>query len=90
MHCFTSIASIAHWTQARHPTVACAIQWVFDEAQPRYLELRPGEPPQVATGRHACPRLTLRCRAADWMRSPPANSGNSALSSRAACVPLVI
>ncbi len=65
---FTSVAYIANWTRARHPGDPCAIQWIFDDAQPRYLELRPGETPQVGTGRHAQPRLALHCSAADWIR----------------------
>lgn len=44
------------------------IQWIFEEAEPRYLELKPEETPQVGTGKHAHPRLTLHCSAADWIR----------------------
>lgn len=65
---FASVANLAASTRERHPRAACAIQWIFDEAEPRYLELRPGETPQVATGRHTQPQLTLHCSAADWVR----------------------
>lgn len=65
---FASVACIANWTHAQHPRSPCAIQWMFDEAEPRYLQLRPGATPLVATGRHVRPRLTLCCSAADWMR----------------------
>ncbi len=65
---FTSVAYIADWTRVRHPRTPCTIQWVFDEAEPRYLELCPGETPQVGTGKHAQARLTLYCSAADWVR----------------------
>ncbi|HZO73532.1 MAG TPA: ribonucleotide-diphosphate reductase subunit beta [Ktedonobacteraceae bacterium] len=65
---FASVANVADWTRARHPRTPCTIQWVFDEAEPRYLELRPGETPQVGTGKCAQARLTLYCSAADWIR----------------------
>jgi hypothetical protein len=64
---FSSVAYLAAWTRARHPATPAAIQWIFDEAEPRYLELKPEEAPRVEKGRHAHPRLTLRCSAADWI-----------------------
>lgn len=73
---FASVACIANWTRAQHPRSPCAIQWMFDEAEPRYLELRPGATPLVTTGRHARPRLTpcvLR-RRLDSHRHRPAQS----------------
>ena len=45
-----------------------SIQWVFPDLQPRYLELRGAEEPVVGTGFHPAPRLTMRCRADDWVR----------------------
>lgn len=65
---FASVADLAVSTRARHPRSACAIQWIFDEAAPRYLELHPGKKPRVAVGKHTQPRLTLHCSAADWVR----------------------
>lgn len=65
---FSSVAYLANSTRARHPAAAVSIQWIFEEAEPRYLELKPGEAPQVGRGRHANPCLTLHCSAADWIR----------------------
>lgn len=65
---FSGVAYLADRTRERHPQAPAVIQWIFNDAQPRYLELMPGETPQVSTGKHSNPRLTLRCSAADWMR----------------------
>ncbi len=65
---FTSIRYIADWTRPRHPTLRATIQWIFDDAEPRYLVLGEGDGAQVRTGKAARPRLTLRCTSADWGR----------------------
>jgi hypothetical protein len=65
---FSSVLYLADWTRDKHPSSPTVIQWIFDEAEPRYLELQPQARPRVSTGKHARPRLTLHCSAADWIR----------------------
>lgn len=65
---FHSIENLSAWTRTRHPRESVAIQWIFAEAQPRYLQLVPEEMPRVGVGRADHARLVLRCRAADWIR----------------------
>jgi hypothetical protein len=76
---FSSMQAIAAWTQARRKPVRAGIQWLFDDLQPRYLKLEPGEPPTTGVGRLEHPRLTLRCSANDW-----ASLSNRRLSQRQA------
>lgn len=63
---FTSMCNIAAWTQPRFHNLHATIQWIFDDAQPRYLELGTERGPYVATGNASKPNLTLRCSANDW------------------------
>ncbi len=65
---FTATRYVADWTQPRHPDLDATIQWLFDDAPPRYLVLGATGGTQVVQGRAATPRLTLRCTAADWGR----------------------
>ncbi|WP_052887948.1 ribonucleotide-diphosphate reductase subunit beta [Thermogemmatispora carboxidivorans] len=65
---FTSMRLVAAWSQQRSKPLRASIQWLFDDMQPRYLKLEPGEPPVAGVGRLENPRLTLRCSANDWAR----------------------
>lgn len=65
---FDSVGFLADSTRTNHPRTPLTIQWIFSETQPRYLELKPGELPLVQKGQAVHPNLTLRCRAADWIR----------------------
>ncbi len=62
---FASIQDVARWTQPRQPAQG-TIQWIFEDAVPRYLELDAAREPVVGMGQAPNPRLTLRCTAADW------------------------
>ena len=64
---FASIGDVAAWTQGRRQPVQGTIQWLFNDAQPRYVQLVPGQAPLVEVGKASAPTVTLRCHAADWI-----------------------
>ncbi len=63
---FSAMHNIAAWTQPHFPNVRATIQWIFDDAKPRYMELGTERGPYVASGHAPRPDLTLRCTARDW------------------------
>ena len=63
---FSAMCNVAAWTQPRFPNVHATIQWIFDDAQPRYLEISTERGPYVTSGHATRPDLTLRCTAQDW------------------------
>jgi hypothetical protein len=63
---FASTRDIAAWTQPRFRNLRATIQWIFDDAKPRCLELGTGRGSYVASGYASRPDLTLRCTAQDW------------------------
>ena len=65
---FASVLDVARWTQPHQVGLTGIIQWIFDGAAPRYLELGAAEGPSMRVGTAPNPRLTLRCTAADWVR----------------------
>jgi hypothetical protein len=65
---FSSICNVAEWTRPTRGPVQATIQWLFDDAQPRYLELSPDGEARVGVGTVSNPRLTLRCTTPDWVR----------------------
>jgi hypothetical protein len=63
---FASMCNVAAWTRPRFRNLHATIQWIFDDAQPRYLELGTEGGSHVVSGNATRPNLTLRCTARDW------------------------
>lgn len=65
---FASTLDVARWTQTKQAGQTGTIQWIFEGAAPRFLELGAPDGPRIGVGETSAPRLTLRCTAADWVR----------------------
>lgn len=63
---FTGVRNVAEWTQPKHGALRVTIQWIFEGAEPRYLELGKGDSPRVGVGLARHPTVTLSCSASDW------------------------
>jgi ribonucleoside-diphosphate reductase beta chain len=64
---FASMQDAARWTAARAPQPGATIQWIFDGAAPRALELGATGGALARAGMAPGAELTLRCTATDWI-----------------------